>query len=271
MVRPIYRFAPSPNGRLHLGHAYSALLNEQGARESGGRLLLRLENIDVLRCTAEFCQQAIEDLQWLGINFEPRIRFQNRHTADYLKALQRLREMGLIYGCACSRSERLKEASSAAQDPDGQPLYEGTCRNKNLSGPNLAYRLDVEKALKLATGSLEFFEGGIKHEINPTIWGDVILGRRDIGVSYHIAVIVDDSLQGVTHVVRGADLKQTTAIHRLLQNLLGLQVPQYEHHDLIKDQTGRKLAKSKSDMSLAEMRDQGATAKDIRHMLGFDA
>lgn len=269
MVRPIYRFAPSPNGRLHLGHAYSALLNEQRARESGGQLLLRLENIDVLRCTAEFCQQAIEDLQWLGIDFEPRVRFQNRHTADYLEALQRLREMGLIYGCACSRSDRLKKGSSAAQDPDGQPLYEGTCRGKTLSGPNLAYRLDVAKALKLVTGPLEFLEGDVTHQINPTIWGDVILGRRDIGVSYHIAVVVDDALQGVTHVVRGADLKQATAIHRLLQNLLGLPVPHYEHHDLINDQTGRKLAKSKSDMSLSEMREQGTTPSDIRHMLGF--
>jgi glutamyl-Q tRNA(Asp) synthetase len=269
MVQPIYRFAPSPNGRLHLGHAYSALQNEQRARQSGGRLLLRLEDIDVVRCTAEFCQCAIEDLQWLGIQFEPDIRVQSRHRANYEQALERLRRMGLLYGCDCSRTDREKAMAATGADPDGQPFYAGTCRERNLSGPDLAQRLDMEKALKLMRAPLAIFDNGIERLVNPEIWGDVILGRRDIGISYHVAVVVDDALQGVTHVVRGADLRHATAIHRLLQALLDLPAPQYEHHDLIRDQTGRKLAKSKSDTSLAELREQGATPYDIRRMLGF--
>ncbi len=231
--------------------------------------MLRLEDIDVSRCTAEFCQQAIEDLNWLGINFEPKIRFQNRHRPLYLEALDRLRKMGLLYGCNCSRSDRARSFEQSEHDPDGQPLYAGTCRHKNLAGLNLAFRLDVNKALSATNVPLTFVDNGTEKSIDPLIWGDVILGRRDIGVSYHIAVVVDDALQGVTNVIRGADLRQATAIHRLLQALLKLPVPVYEHHDLIKDQTGRKLAKSKGDTSLAEMRALGATPQDIRNMLGF--
>ncbi len=269
MARPIYRFAPSPNGRLHLGHAYSALLNEKRAQENGGLLLLRLEDIDTLRCTAEFCQQAIEDLSWLGIGFEPNIRFQNRHRYLYQEALQRLRKLGMLYGCKCSRSDRERESQSLGFDPDHQPIYSGKCRGLNLSGPGLAYRLDMTKALLRVNLPLSYQEQDTICEVDPSVWGDVILGRRDIGVSYHIAVVIDDALQGVTHVIRGADLRPSTSIHRLLQALLGLPAPAYEHHPLILHETGRKLSKSQADKTLADLRKDGATPSDIRQLLGF--
>lgn len=258
MSQHVFRFAPSPNGRLHLGHAYSALLNEKMAREARGRLLLRLEDIDTTRCTDALVQACVDDLDWLGIAFEPHPRRQSRHMQDYRKALDQLQAMGLLYPCTCTRSD-LARLKDRPRDPDGQPLYDGHCRIHGTGTSPAALRLDMAKATALA--------GPLQRD--PSIWGDVILARKDIGTSYHISVVVDDALQGVTHVVRGKDLEHATSIHLLLQALLGLPHPAYHHHDLIRHETGRKLAKSAADTSLAELRQQGATPGDIRRLLGF--
>lgn len=241
-----------------MGHAYSALLNEKMSRERGGRLLLRLEDIDTIRCTDALAQACIEDVSWLGISFEPSPRRQSEHMADFRAALSRLDTMGLLYPCACTRSElaRLKDRPT---DPDGQHLYDGHCRLHGSDHGPAALRLDMAKAIALA-GPLDR---------DPSIWGDVILARKDIGTSYHVSVVVDDALQGITHVVRGADMEQATAIHLLLQKLLGLPHPNYFHHELIRHETGRKLSKSALDRSLAEMRKDGATPEDVRKLLGF--
>jgi glutamyl-Q tRNA(Asp) synthetase len=258
MSPPVFRFAPSPNGRLHLGHAYSALLNEQMALKAGGRLLLRLEDIDAVRCTEALVQACVEDLAGLGITFEPNPRRQSEHMANYKEALGKLRALGLLYPCACTRTD-LTRLQGRPQDPDGQPLYDGKC---HIHGPRTgpaALRLDMVRALALA--------GPLEHD--PSNWGDIILSRKDIGTSYHLSVVVDDALQDVNHVVRGKDLEQATSIHLLLQKLMGLPHPAYHHHDLIQHQTGRKLAKSASDTSLADLRRQGMTPTDIRKLLGF--
>lgn len=258
MSEPIFRFAPSPNGRLHLGHAYSALLNEKMARKAGGRLLLRLEDIDTIRCTEPLVQACMDDLNWLGIAFESNPRRQSEHMDDYQTALSRLDAMGLLYSCTCTRSE-LAGLKDRPVDPDGQPLYDGRCK---LHGPGhgpAALRLDMAKAIALA-GPLER---------DPSIWGDVILARKDIGTSYHLSVVVDDTLQGVTNVVRGMDMEQATGIQLLLQKLLGLPSPIYFHHDLIRHETGRKLSKSAVDRSLSDMRAGGASPAHVRALLGF--
>ncbi|MBG1233736.1 tRNA glutamyl-Q(34) synthetase GluQRS [Aestuariivirga litoralis] len=252
MNPPVFRFAPSPNGRLHLGHAYSALLNEKLAREAGGTLLLRIEDIDTTRCTETLVQHCIDDLAWLGIAFEPNPRRQSQHMDDYRAALAKLDAMGLLYPCTCTRSD-LARLKDAPRDPDGQPLYDGHCRMHGQGTGPAALRLDVAKTGASAA----------------SIWGDVILARKDIGTSYHLSVVVDDALQGATHVVRGADMEQATSIHLLLQTLLGLPHPIYQHHDLIRHQTGRKLSKSAEDRSLADMRAEGATPQDVRKLLGF--
>ena len=250
MNRPVFRFAPSPNGELHLGHAYSALLNAQLARAAGGRFLVRIEDIDQARCIPALAAHALADLAWLGLTWEEPVRFQSAHLRAYHAALDRLRAMGLLYPCNCSRSTITAKANGAC-DPEGQPLYPGTCKHHPPSAGPLAWRIDMAKA------------GG------PMDWGDVVLGRRDIGVSYHIAVVVDDALQGVTHVVRGKDLENATPIHHMLQRLLGLATPCYRHHDLITDAKGRKLAKSEGARPLRILREQGVTAKALRAELGF--
>ena len=258
MTTLIFRFAPSPNGRLHLGHAYSALLNEKMAREAGGRLLLRLEDIDTIRCTGPLVRACIDDLAWLGISFEPNPRRQSQHMDDYKAALAKLDAMGLLYPCTCTRSE-LARLKDRPRDPDGQPHYDGHCKIHGPAQAPAALRLDMAKAIAMA-GPLER---------DPSIWGDVILARKDIGTSYHLSVVVDDALQGVTHVVRGMDMEQATSIHLLLQNLLGLPHPTYFHHELIRHETGRKLSKSAADRSLADMRAEGARPPDVRALLGF--
>lgn len=265
--RPIFRFAPSPNGRLHLGHAYSALLNQHLAREARGHLLLRIEDIDQTRCTRDLGEAAIADLRWLGVSFTGEIRWQSEHRSDFDAALERLGALRLTYPCTCTRKE-LAGAGVQEKDPEGQPLYPGTCRlNGARAGRAASLRLHMERA---ACGlSLAMNEKGKDLAVDPASWGDVIIARKDIGTSYHLAVCVDDALQGVTHVVRGMDLFAATAIHRLLQHWLGLAAPRYHHHDLIRHDTGRKLAKSKVDSSLADLRAAGVSAADIRASLGF--
>jgi glutamyl-Q tRNA(Asp) synthetase len=257
MAQPIFRFAPSPNGRLHLGHAYSALLNERMAHEHGGKLLLRIEDTDQTRCKPEFAAACIDDLAWLGISFEPDRRIQSEHFADYEQALARVWRMDAIYPCFCSRKQ-VEAQATAERDLAGQPFYGGTCRGRSR---------DQAEAL-IASGAQHGWR--LKTEASPAAgWGDVMIAKRHVGSCYHIAVVVDDALQGVTHVVRGQDLEQATTIHAQLQRLLGLPHPHYTHHPLLRHETGRKLAKSAGDTSLAELRIAGITPDQIRAELGF--
>jgi len=288
---PIFRFAPSPNGRLHLGHAYSALMNERLAARLQGEMLLRIEDIDLTRCRPEFEQGIRDDLAWLGISFTPEVRRQSLHFDDYRRALGRLEAMGLVYPCFCSRQEikdavRQREAATGIpwpRDPDGAPLYPGTCRalgeaemrHRREAGEPHVLRLAMDRALaRLAGESLSYLlfnEAGEEREItvDPGRWGDFVLARKDVPTSYHLSVVVDDALQGVSHVVRGQDLEAATEIHVLLQRLLGLAVPRYHFHQLLNDGTGQKLAKSRLSRSLANLRADGATPEAIRRQLGF--
>lgn len=276
MGPPVFRFAPSPNGRLHLGHAYSALLNQQMAAAAGGRLLLRIEDIDQERCTPAHVVAALDDLRWLGLSFEEPVLRQSSRLAAYREAIARLMEMNVLYVCTCSRKRLAEEAAAqpaAARDPEGQMLYPGTCRRvAHMLTRDSALRLRMAEAVQLAharAGPLTWQEKGTTVAADPAAWGDVILARKGIGTSYHLAVVIDDAFQGVTDIVRGEDLFAATAIHRLLQVLLGLPAPRYHHHHLIRHDSGRKLAKSKGDESLADLRASGMGARDVRGLLGF--
>jgi glutamyl-Q tRNA(Asp) synthetase len=289
-MSPVFRFAPSPNGYLHLGHALSALVNFDMARAAGGRLLLRIEDIDSARCRPQFERAIYEDLSWLGIAWEEPVRRQSEHFADYREALARLDALGLVYPSFESRAEiaRLVAARAAQapwpRDPDGAPLYPGHAetlpaheRNRRLAaGEPYALRLDMRKAVA-RVGTLAWNETGAGPAGEsgtvrgaPEAWGDVVLGRKEMPTSYHLSVVVDDALQGVTHVVRGEDLFFSTSVHRVLQDLLGLPVPIYHHHRLVRDAQGHKLAKSTQATALRELRLQGATADSIRRMLGLE-
>jgi glutamyl-Q tRNA(Asp) synthetase len=287
MPPPVFRFAPSPNGYLHLGHALSALLNADRARAAGGRLLLRIEDIDETRCRPEYEKAIDEDLAWLGIAWERPVRRQSEHYDDYRAALARLEAQGLVYPSFESRAEitRLVAAREPwPRDPDGTPLYPGDAKSmpeaerarRMAAGEPYALRLDMATAL-VRTGSLTWGETGAGPSgetgsiaANPAIWGDVILARKETPTSYHLAVMVDDAAQGITDVVRGCDLFHATSVHRLLQALLGLPPPRYHHHRLILDNDGRKLSKSTQATGLRELRAQGATVAAIRKLVGLD-
>ena len=232
---PVLRFAPSPNGALHLGHAYSALMNERIAAETNGRVLLRIEDLDRTRCKPQFVAAIVDDLAWLGLRFPAAPRRQSEHGDDYAAALARLDQRGLVYPCFCSRAE-VARASNGQRDPDGAPLYPGTCRalspaearDRLARGDKAAFRLDMRRAIDAGPARLgwtEYGEGAVPSQrpAAPEVWGDVVLRGRDLAASYHLAVVVDDALQGVTDVVRGRDLLAATAVHRLLQALLGLR------------------------------------------------
>jgi glutamyl-Q tRNA(Asp) synthetase len=277
------RFAPSPNGALHLGHAYSALMNERLAAETGGRLILRIEDLDRTRCKPEFEAAIVRDLAWLGLRFPESPRRQSEHRADYAAALARLDRQGVVYSCFCTRSE-VARASSGLRDPDGAPVYPGTCRALAQAevrarlerGDRAASRLDMGRALAAAPAHLswaEYGEGAVRSERQaaPAAWGDVVLRGRDLAASYHLAVVVDDALQGVTDVVRGRDLLAATSVHRLLQELLGCPAPRYRHHRLVLDRDGAKLSKSRQSESLAELRAAGLAPAEVRSALGFGA
>jgi glutamyl-Q tRNA(Asp) synthetase len=285
----ILRFAPSPNGYLHLGHAYSALLNDDMARELGGRLLLRIEDIDALRCRPEYEAAIYEDLAWLGVSWQQPVRRQSENFADYQAALAKLDAQGLIYPSFESRSEisaLVAERDSHGRwprDPDGVPLYPGRARKlppaerqrRFDAGEPFALRLAMDAAVARA-GVLTWTETGLGPQgqtgvltVVPQMWGDVILARKDVPTSYHLAVTVDDAFQGASDVVRGQDLFWSTSIHCLLQALLGLPAPAYHHHKLILDADGRKLSKSTQATSLRELRAAGTTAADIRRMVGL--
>ena len=297
VTKPVFRFAPSPNGRLHLGHAYSALLNDECARRFGGRFLLRIEDIDIARCRPEFEAGIHDDLAWLGLEWETPVRRQSEHFEDYRGAFLALKGRGVLYPCFCSRKEigdavARREARSGRpwpRDPDGAPLYPGSCANLSAEevgqrlarGEPHAWRIDMAAARRLLPGphSYERFDAGNVRDngrspptnvmADPWRWGDAVILRKDVPTSYHLSVVVDDALQGVTHVVRGQDLEAATDLHVLLQGLLDRPTPLYHHHPLVLDQTGDKLAKSRGSEPLSALRMRGATAAEVRRRLGF--
>ncbi len=290
MSTPVFRFAPSPNGFLHLGHAYSALKNFELSQNCGGRFLLRMEDIDQVRCTPEFEQAIYEDLSWLGLTWEEPVRRQSDHFSAYQAALQKLRGQDLVYKAVLSRKEIRDFAGSQAgdaawpTDPDGAPLYPpeddiltAEERRRRLSDQDMfAWRLKMRAALKHGPGELNWRESGAgptgetgSVRADPAAWGDVVLARKDVPTSYHLAVTVDDAAQGITDIVRGCDLFWSTSVHRLLQELLGLPEPRYVHHDLVLDGDGRKLSKSLKHTSIRALRSDGAAVQDIRSMIGL--
>ena len=272
----VTRFAPSPTGYLHLGHVRSALEGWRVARDSGGRFLLRLEDIDRSRCRDEFAAAIIEDLDWLGIGWDGPVRRQSEHFDDYRGALARLDALGMLYPCFCTRREiqaEIARAGGAPQGEDGLP-YPGTCRHldsverlaRQRAGLDFALRLDLARATAL-TGPLAWIEEGSgeprRIAADPAALGDVVLARKDVPTSYHLAVTVDDALQGITLVTRGEDLKPATHIHRVLQALLGLPTPRYRHHPLLTDATGRRLAKRDRALTIRAMRKGGVPPGEI--------
>lgn len=283
MSRPVFRFAPSPNGRLHLGHAYSALLDHTLARRLDGVFLVRLEDIDTTRCRPEFETAVLEDLAWLGIDWDGQPRRQSEHLADHAAALARLDAMGLLRPSFSTRAE-IRAAVARAEvegrpwprDPDGAP-FPPTGDARPRPGEPVALRLDMTKALARLP-PLDWWEAGAGPDgetgrivARPADWGDPVLARKEIPTSYHLAVVVDDAAQGVTHVVRGRDLFWSTSVHRVLQTLLGLPAPRWCHHDLVRDTDGRKLSKSAADTALASLRADGLTPDDVRRLVGWSA
>jgi glutamyl-Q tRNA(Asp) synthetase len=292
MNRPVFRFAPSPNGDLHLGHAFSALLNQWMAAQVDGRLLLRIEDIDLTRCTPAFEAGIYRDLEWLGIAWETPVRRQSEHFEEYGKILARLVADDLAYPAFMSRGEvraHIADMEAAGKhwprDPDGAPLYPGLDkklgarerRRRIADGEPFAWRLDAERAAAGICRPLEWTEftnAGMdskrKVAAQPELWGDVVLARRDVATSYNLSVVADDALQGVTHVVRGLDLCAATSVHRLLQELLDLPAPLYHHHRLIAGPDGNKLSKSQRDTGLPALRSAGCAPDDIRRMVGIE-
>ncbi len=289
-MQPVFRFAPSPNGHLHLGHALSALLNFDMARAAGGRFLLRIEDIDAARCRPEFEAAIYQDLAWLGISWEQPVLRQSEHLSRYREALARLEQRHLTFPSFESRAEIAHMVADRdvrerwPRDPDGVPLYPGAARQMPAAeraeriarGDPYAIRLDMVKAMEWS-GPLTWAETGAGPSgetgmiaADSDAWGDVIVGRKEAPTSYHLSVVIDDALQGVTHVVRGQDLFWSTSVHRLLQALLDLPAPVYHHHRLILDADGRKLAKSTQATGLRELRAAGANPADIRRLVGLD-
>ena len=284
---PVLRFAPSPNGALHLGHALSALTGFDLAQRLGGRFLVRIEDIDLGRCREEYIAGIFTDLAWLGVAWEEPVLRQSQHFATYVQAAEWLEAEGLLYPCFASRSEIEAAAAPGAVDPDGAPLYPGLHKrlpraeiDRRLEGgERFALRVDMEKALaaarqRLGGAPLTFRELDDAGQLQvlpaqPELWGDAVILRKDVPASYHLAVVVDDARQGITHVTRGRDLFQATGVHRLLQVLLGLPEPTYRHHRLLTGADGRKLSKTSGDTGVAELRAGGATPADIRRLLGL--
>ena len=265
MNRIVARFAPSPTGRLHLGHAFSAIQAHDAARARGGRFLLRIEDIDGTRSRSEHVATILEDMRWLGLDWDGEVVFQSQRLAFYADALERLKSIELVYPCFCTRAEIAREVAESASAPHGHegPIYPGTCRRlaaderrARMAEPH-AWRLDVERAVALA-GPLEWTDELAGPQCaDPRAFGDVVLARKDAPASYHLAVTVDDAAQGVTHIVRGEDLFAATHVHRLLQALLGLPTPVYRHHPLLVDAGGNRLAKRAGAPTLADRRRAG--------------
>ncbi len=272
----VTRFAPSPTGYLHEGHAFSALFAAHAA--AGGRVLLRIEDIDGTRCRPEYEAAIYEDLAWLGLAWETPVRRQSQHFAEYGAALESLTARGLTYPCFCTRREiaaEIARSAGAPQGPDG-PLYPGACRRlapaeraaRIAAGTPFALRLDMDKAVA-ASGPLTLVESGVRIAADPAQFGDAVLGRKETPASYHLCVTLDDAVQGVTLVTRGDDLKPAAHLHRLLQALLGLPAPEWRHHALLADADGKRLAKRDNAPPLRDLRARGVSPDDLRVRLGF--
>jgi len=286
---PIYRFAPSPNGELHLGHAFSAILNFELANRCNGRFLLRIEDIDTARSRPEFIEAIIRDLKWLGLQWEEPIRIQSDHFGTYRAALAKLEKLTLLYPCFATRkeiSDALMGEASPATDPDGALIYPGIYKNlspdeiaaRRATSTPYALRLDMKKAIDLLKARnnwpltyTEIDPSGTRNTIEciPADWGDVVIARKDVPTSYHLSVTVDDAIQKISHVVRGRDLQASTDIHRMLQALLDLPCPTYHHHHLINDEDGAKLSKSAASKSLRILRNEGVTPDEIWENFGL--
>ncbi|MGF7173396.1 tRNA glutamyl-Q(34) synthetase GluQRS [Azospirillum doebereinerae] len=279
MTDLVTRFAPSPTGHLHLGHAHSALFGWTAARRGNGRFLLRIEDIDPNRCRPEFERDLIEDLAWLGLSWDGPVRRQSDHLDEYRAALARLREVGVVYPCFCTRKDiaaEIARAGAAPHGPDG-PLYPGTCRHlpeairaaRIAAGEGWAMRLDVAEAMR-RTGPLRWHDRAKGWQAaTPEQLGDVVLARKDTPTSYHLSVTLDDHLQGVTLVTRGEDLFFATHTHRLLQELLGFEPPDYHHHGLLRNAAGERLAKRDRAQSLRSLRAEGVEPQAVRALAGF--
>ncbi len=283
-MQPVFRFAPSPTGYLHLGHALSALTDFEVCREMGGRFLLRIEDTDATRCRPEYEQAIYEDLAWLGLTWEVPVRRQSDHLDDYRAAIDQLTAMGLTYPSFMSRQEiaTATDMPGWPHDPDGSPLYPSTERDLSADEMAAKLRAGIPRATRLRmddaaarAGSLAWTETGngaarmVRAE--PRLWGDVVIARKETPTSYHLSVVVDDALQGVTHVVRGEDLFHATAVHVLLQTLLDLPTPVYHHHRLVTGTDGRKLSKADGAVALRTLRAEGKTPADIRALAGLAA
>ena len=286
----VFRFAPSPSGLLHLGHAYSALYSYREARSANGRFLLRIEDIDTTRCKKEYEMQIFEDLHWLGLEWEQPVRRQSEHMGVYQDALDRLKSLDLLFPCPATRrqiAERIGNDPAHPRDPDGGLLYPARQETGDVwplraePGEPVSWRIDMKKAVMRARemngkrmSFIENDEGPAGEsgqiDLTPEIWGDVVLARKDIGTSYHLSVVTDDAVQGVTHVTRGQDLFFATHIHRLLQILLELPQPEYFHHPLVRDKQGRRLSKTDRDTSILSLKEAGYTPADICRMCGFE-
>ena len=280
-VPVVTRFAPSPTGLLHTGHAFSALFAYESARRSEGPFILRIEDLDFTRCRPEFETAIEEDLGWLGITWELPVRRQSDHLSDFAAAADSLQQQGLLYPCFCTRKDIQQEinaAGGAPHGPDG-PVYPGTCKHLSpaerddriAAGQSFALRLNLEKAIRITGSDLPWRDLAKGWQTaRPEIFGDIVLIRKDIGSSYHLAVVHDDAIQGVTRVTRGMDLFSATHIQRVLQSLLVLPTPVYHHHQLICDNNGKRLAKRDNAESLRSIRDRGITAEELRAKLFAD-
>ena len=270
----VTRFAPSPTGYLHLGHAASALAGYEAARQADGRFLLRIEDIDSGRCRPEYEAAIYEDLAWLGLSWEQPVRRQSEHMQDYVASLDRLKQANLVYPCFCTRrdiAEAVRAPHLEQAGPDG-PLYPGLCRDLSATvraeriaaGKPYALRLDAMRAAARLEPMDWHEDGEGSIAVDPLLFGDVVLARKDVPASYHLAVVVDDALQGVTLVTRGRDLYAATHVHRTLQALLGLATPQYCHHPLITDSAGQRLAKRHDALSIRALRAEGVSPAELR-------
>ncbi|MBL4740097.1 MAG: tRNA glutamyl-Q(34) synthetase GluQRS [Sneathiella sp.] len=281
LMKIVTRFAPSPTGYLHMGHAYSAMLAWRQAFESDGHFILRMEDIDQSRCSPEFEDGIKEDLSWLGLKWDMPVRRQSEHLDDYAAILERLHSRDFLYPCFCTRKEIMAEvvrSNSAPHGPNG-PLYPGTCKHLSVSDRDnnfaaekpYALRLNMEKALAgINLSNLTFFERDKGHiQCDPSAFGDVVLARKETPTSYHLAVTLDDALQGINLVVRGQDLFDATHIHRLLQHLLDLPTPEYLHHGLVSDMKGRRLSKRDKDATIRSLRENGYSLEEVKKLSGF--
>lgn len=272
------RFAPSPTGLMHVGNAFAALQCQQWALSHHAELLLRIEDIDYTRCRPEYTQSIMQDLQWLGIQWHGNVRQQSEYFQDYQKALSQLQSQELIYPCFCTRKDIQQEIKSIGVAPHNNDVhdpYPGICRDistskqrQRIQDEAFAWRLDVKKASKTLHKPIYWLdELGKKNHVHPETLGDIVIARKDIGISYHLAVVVDDALQAITHIIRGEDLRSSTAIHRLLQALLQLPTPTYQHHRLILNTQGKRLAKRNQSTTLKSLREAGISPQTLRNFL----